>query len=93
MDLTATTYFNEAKTSKEKLAAMDIDEMMHIAQMDLSGLTAEGKASLAAAIDGLAGKSIDPNDPTKRDGKEDRLLASKLETRQFRELDKLRAKL
>jgi hypothetical protein len=94
MDIGLTTYFNEGKASKEKLSAMDIDEMDHLSDMDLSGLTAEAKQSLTAAIEGLAGTAdpAHPGDPSKRIG-EDRLLASKLETRQFKALDKVRAKI
>jgi hypothetical protein len=97
MSLSAIKYFNDKKANKQKLAGMDIDEMWHIqrhAADIIPLLSNEGKASLAAAIDGLVGKR-DPAgiDASVRDGNQDKLLSGPLETRQFEALDNIRSML
>lgn len=88
MDSLVTKYLTDGKQSKEKMAAMDIDELMHMSRMvsggHLAGLDPAKKQITIDAIDELLGnaaKGIDVADPT---------LRSKLEPRQVAELENIR---
>jgi hypothetical protein len=96
MDQLMNTYLGEGKMSKEKVANMDIDEIFHMQNMVQQGrlsLDPAAKAATKAAIDGLIG-AADPSDPTgvKRINA-DSILVGKLENRQIKALDDIKARL
>jgi hypothetical protein len=94
MDTLTDAYLTDEKVGKEKLPDMDIDELLHLDDMVATGrlsITPERRAATSAAIDSLIGQA-DPTDPTgTKRVNADPILSAKLENRQIKALERIRA--